>query len=71
MDWQGQKPAEYLMQTILLVLSVVAFSAGYVMGSFQTVIQIYSGEVVLAPSVTVPNLPWFSHPLQWLDPMEA
>ncbi|OAY34344.1 probable signal peptidase complex subunit 1 [Manihot esculenta] len=72
MDWQGQKLAEQLMQILLLVFAVVAFTAGYLMGSFQTMIQIYAGGVVLTTLITVPNWPWFNrHPLQWLDPSEA
>ncbi|KAJ9169343.1 hypothetical protein P3X46_017547 [Hevea brasiliensis] len=72
MDWQGQKIAEQLMQIMLIVFAVVAFSVGYVMGSFQMMIQIYAGGVVLTTLVTVPNWPWFNrYFLQWLDPSEA
>ncbi|KAJ8759083.1 hypothetical protein K2173_003321 [Erythroxylum novogranatense] len=72
MDWQGQKLAEQLMQILLLAFAVVAFAAGYVMGSFQLMILTYAGGVVLTTLITVPNWPWFNHhPLQWLDTSEA
>uniref|UniRef100_A0A2P2JTY8 Signal peptidase complex subunit 1 n=1 Tax=Rhizophora mucronata TaxID=61149 RepID=A0A2P2JTY8_RHIMU len=72
MDWQGQKLAEQLMQILLLVFAVAAFAAGYVLGSFQLMMLIYAGGVVLTSLITVPNWPWFNrHPLQWLDPSEA
>ncbi|XP_050375175.1 signal peptidase complex subunit 1 [Argentina anserina] len=72
MDWQGQKLAEHLMQFMLLFFAVVGFLIGYVMGSFQLMMQVYAGGVVLTTLVTVPNWPWFNrHPLKWLDPVEA
>ncbi|KAG8365910.1 hypothetical protein BUALT_Bualt17G0021100 [Buddleja alternifolia] len=72
MDWQGQKLAEHLMQLMLVCFAVVAFIAGYVLGSFQTMFLIYTAGVVLTSLVTVPNWPFFNrHPLKWLDPSEA
>uniref|UniRef100_A0A2P2JDF1 Signal peptidase complex subunit 1 n=1 Tax=Rhizophora mucronata TaxID=61149 RepID=A0A2P2JDF1_RHIMU len=72
MDWQGQKLAEQLMQTLLLVFAAAAFGTGYVLGSFQLMVLIYAGGMVLTTLITVPNWPWFNrHPLQWLDPSEA
>ncbi|XP_024193445.1 signal peptidase complex subunit 1 [Rosa rugosa] len=72
MDWQGQKLAEQLMQILLLVFAVVGFLTGYLMGSFQMMMLVYAGGVVLTTLVTVPNWPWFNrHPLKWLDPIEA
>ncbi|KAF8040887.1 hypothetical protein BT93_B2952 [Corymbia citriodora subsp. variegata] len=72
MDWQGQKLAEQLMQTMLVAFAVVAFATGYTIGSFQMMILIYAGGVVLTTLVTVPNWPFFNrHPLKWLDPIEA
>ncbi|GMY26479.1 probable signal peptidase complex subunit 1 [Fagus crenata] len=72
MDWQGQKLAEQLMQILLLAFAVVAFATGYILGSFQMMILIYAGGVVLTTLVTVPNWPFFNrHPLKWLEPNEA
>ncbi|CAL1413508.1 unnamed protein product [Linum trigynum] len=72
MDWQGQKVAEQLMQLLLLASAVMAFVTGYIMGSFQTMILIYAGGVVLTALIVVPNWPCFNrHPLRWLDPLEA
>ncbi|KAI4343379.1 hypothetical protein L6164_010734 [Bauhinia variegata] len=72
MDWQGQKLAEQLMQIMLLAFAVVAFAVGYIIGSFQMMILIYAGGVVLTTLVTVPNWPFFNrHPLKWLDPNEV
>lgn len=72
MDWQGQKLAEQLMQIMLLAFAVIAFATGYVLASFQLMILIYAGGVVLTTLVTVPNWPFFNrHPLKWLDPTEV
>ncbi|KAI4336591.1 hypothetical protein L6164_015101 [Bauhinia variegata] len=72
MDWQGQKLAEQLMQIMLLAFAVVAFAVGYIIGSFQMMIFIYAGGVVLTTLVTVPNWPFFNrHPLKWLDSSEV
>lgn len=72
MDWQGQKLAEQLMQIMLLSFAVVAFISGYVLGSFQIMLMIYAGGVLLTSLITVPNWPFFNrHPLKWLDPSEA
>ncbi|KAM7464731.1 hypothetical protein LguiA_032852 [Lonicera macranthoides] len=72
MDWQGQKLAEQLMQIMLLSFAVVAFFTGYALGSFQTMLLVYAGGVVLTTLITVPNWPFYNrHPLNWLDPSEA
>lgn len=72
MDWQGQKLAEQLMQTVLLASAVIAFASGYLVASFQMMILIYAGGAVLTILVTVPNWPFFNcHPLKWLDPSEV
>ncbi|CAK9172633.1 unnamed protein product [Ilex paraguariensis] len=72
MDWQGQKLAEQLMQIMLVMFAVVAYIIGYLMGSFQNMLLIYAGGVVLTSLITVPNWPFFNrHPLNWLNPSEA
>ncbi|CAH1433816.1 unnamed protein product [Lactuca virosa] len=72
MDWQGQKVAEQLMQILLVVFAVAAFITGYVVGSFQLMLFVYAGGVVLTTLITIPNWPFFNkHPLKWLDPSEA
>ncbi|GKV16092.1 hypothetical protein SLEP1_g26788 [Rubroshorea leprosula] len=72
MDWQGQKLAEQLMQIMLLVSGVVACATSYILGSFQMMVLIYAGGVVLTTLITVPNWPFFNrHALKWLDPSEA
>ncbi|XP_039069343.1 probable signal peptidase complex subunit 1 [Hibiscus syriacus] len=72
MDWQGQKLAEQIMQIMLLLSAVIAFAAGYVLGSFQMMMIVYAGGVTLTTLITVPNWHFFNrHPLKWLDPIEA
>ncbi|XP_077233448.1 microsomal signal peptidase 12 kDa subunit (SPC12) [Tasmannia lanceolata] len=72
MDWQGQKLSELLMQIMLVVFAVMAFITGYSVGSFQMMLLIYAGGVILTTLITVPNWPFFNrHPLKWLDPIEA
>ena len=59
------------MQTMLVLFALVAFLIGYWIGSFQMMLLIYAGDVVLTTLVTVPNWPFFNrHPLKWLDPSE-
>ncbi|XP_077216300.1 signal peptidase complex subunit 1-like isoform X3 [Tasmannia lanceolata] len=72
MDWQGQKLSELLMQIMLVVFAIVSFATGYLAGSFQLMLLIYAGGVILTTLVTVPNWSFFNrHPLKWLDPIEA
>ena len=72
MDWQGQKLAEQLMQILLVGFAVVAFTAGYALGSFQMMLLIYASGVVITTLITVPNWPFYNrHTLKWLDPREA
>ncbi|KAK9707552.1 hypothetical protein RND81_07G204500 [Saponaria officinalis] len=72
MDWQGQKLAEQLMQFLLLISAAVAFTTGFALGSFQMMILIYAGGVVLTALIIVPNWPFFNrNPLKWLDSVEA
>lgn len=60
------------MQIMLVSFAVVAFVSGCVLGSFQLMLLIYAGGVVLTSLITVPNWPFFNrHPLKWLDPSEA
>ncbi|KAL4570113.1 hypothetical protein LXL04_025764 [Taraxacum kok-saghyz] len=72
MDWQGQKLAEQLMQIVLVLFAIGAFITGYIMGSFQLMLFIYAGGVVLTTLITIPNWPFFNrHSLKWLDPSEV
>lgn len=71
MDWQGQKLAEQMMQIMLLAFGVVGYAVGFVMGSFQTMVLVYSIGVLLIALLTIPNWPFSNrHPLLWLDPTE-
>uniref|UniRef100_A0A251U1L5 Signal peptidase complex subunit 1 n=3 Tax=Helianthus annuus TaxID=4232 RepID=A0A251U1L5_HELAN len=72
MDWQGQKVAEQLMQIMLVVFAIAAFVTGYIAGSFELMMYVYAGGVVLTILTTIPNWPFFNrHPLKWLDPSEV
>ncbi|EFJ36751.1 hypothetical protein SELMODRAFT_77762 [Selaginella moellendorffii] len=69
MDWKGQKLAEELMQYMLVGWAIAAFLAGYFRASFQLMMLLYAGGVILTVLVTVPNWPFFNrHSLKWLDP---
>ncbi|KAH6823169.1 Microsomal signal peptidase 12 kDa subunit [Perilla frutescens var. hirtella] len=72
MDWQGQKLAEQLMQLMLVCFAAVAFVAGYVLRSFQSMFLVYAAGVLLTSLITIPNWPFFNrHPLHWLDSSKA
>ncbi|KAH1155168.1 hypothetical protein GYH30_050472 [Glycine max] len=57
MDWQGQKITEQLMQLIIVAFAVIAFATGYLMASFQMMILIYVGGVVL--TTLDPHICWW------------
>ncbi|KAK3027677.1 hypothetical protein RJ639_041387 [Escallonia herrerae] len=60
------------MQIMLAAFAVIAFVIGYGLGSFQVMLLVYAGGVVLTTLITVPNWPFFNrNPLKWLDPSEA
>lgn len=72
MDWQGQHLAEQIMQYALLAAAMVAFITGYIMGSFQLMIQVYGALVLVVLLVIVPDWGCFNrHPIEWLDPQIA
>eukprot|EP00250_Pteridium_aquilinum_P024859 c2970_g1_i1 orf=149-433(+) len=72
MDWQGQQLAEQIMQYALLAAAVVAFMAGYIMSSFQLMIQVYGALVLVVLLLVVPDWGCFNrHPIEWLDPKMA
>ncbi|KAL9267185.1 Signal peptidase complex subunit 1-like protein [Drosera capensis] len=72
MDWQGQKLAEHLLQIFLIAFAITAFIVGYSLASFQLMLAVYAGGVVLTSLMIIPNWPWFNkHPLKWLEPGEA
>ncbi|KAK3038174.1 hypothetical protein RJ639_029628 [Escallonia herrerae] len=67
MDWQGQMLAEQLMQIMISSFAVMAFLGGYALDSFEIMLLVYAGVVVLTSVITVFNWPFFnSHPLNWL-----
>ncbi|XP_020246953.1 probable signal peptidase complex subunit 1 [Asparagus officinalis] len=72
MDWQGQKLSEKTMEIMLIAFAAMAFAVGYAVGSFQMMLFIYAGGIILTALVTLPSWPFFNrHPLVWLDPSEA
>lgn len=72
MDWEGQKLVEQLMQIMLVVFALVSLVTGYISGSFQLMLMVYGGGVILTSLITIPNWPFFNrHPLKWLDPSEV
>ncbi|KAK9052697.1 hypothetical protein SSX86_029327 [Deinandra increscens subsp. villosa] len=72
MDWQGQKLAEQVMQIMLVIFAIGAFLTGYFMGSFQLMLFIYAGGVILTTLTIIPDWPFFNHqPLKWLEPIDA
>ncbi|EPS72154.1 hypothetical protein M569_02609 [Genlisea aurea] len=72
MDWKGQKRVEQIMQILLIAFGILGFIAGYVSGSFQTMILVYGAGVVFTSLIVIPDWPFFNrHPLNWLDPTEA
>ncbi|ERM99274.1 hypothetical protein AMTRI_Chr02g211640 [Amborella trichopoda] len=72
MDLQGQKLSEHLMQILLVVFAIAAFTTGYMTGSFENMLLISVGGAVLTLLITVPDWSFFNrHPLNWLASQEA
>ncbi|KAK3015128.1 hypothetical protein RJ639_006278 [Escallonia herrerae] len=53
MDWQGQKLAKQLMQIMISSFAVMAFLGGYALESFEIMLLVYGGGVVLTSVITV------------------
>ena len=48
MDFKGQKLAERMYQVILVIAGIIAFLAGYLIGSFDTMSYVFTCGVIVA-----------------------
>ncbi|CAG8490085.1 3663_t:CDS:2 [Ambispora gerdemannii] len=67
-DFEGQKRAEYLYQSIILAFALIGFVVGFQLQSLLLSFQIFAGGVALSALLVLP--PWSfynSHPVQWLE----
>ncbi|GAQ88492.1 microsomal signal peptidase complex subunit [Klebsormidium nitens] len=67
MDYEGQRLSEQIMQWLIIVAAVIGFLAGYITSSYRLMLEIYTGGMVLAFLLAVPDWPYFNwHKLSWL-----
>ena len=67
MDFRGQKLAERMYQVILVIAGIIAFLAGYLSGSFDTMSYVFTCGVIVAVILCVPDWNYFNqHPVKWL-----
>ena len=67
MDFKGQKLAERMYQVILVIAGIIAFLAGYLSGSFDTMSYVFTCGVIVAVILCVPDWNYFNqHPIKWL-----
>eukprot|EP00731_Ephydatia_muelleri_P014951 Em0008g671a len=72
MDFEGQKLAEKLYQSVIVLFAVVGFVWGYYCEQFVQTIYILGAGVLLACLLVIPPWPMFMrHPLQWQKPSET
>ncbi|KAL4447524.1 hypothetical protein ABPG75_004743 [Micractinium tetrahymenae] len=71
MDFKGQQLAETLAMYIVLAFAALGFLVGYLRQEFGEMMGVFTGGVVLAGMLTVPDWPAFNkHPVAWLPPRE-
>ena len=59
--------AERMYQVILVIAGIIAFLAGYLSGSFDTMSYIFTCGVIVAVILCVPDWNYFNqHPIKWL-----
>ena len=69
MDFKGQKLAEQVCFLLIVASGGVGFCCGYLLQSFQVMMQIYSAGVVVALLATVPDWPFYNrNGLKWRKP---
>ena len=69
MDWKGQKLSEQLMQYTVLLSAIIACLIGFLLSSYEMMMLIYAGGVVLTFVISVPDWGYFNqNKLDWLPP---
>ncbi|CAG8580113.1 14340_t:CDS:2 [Ambispora leptoticha] len=67
-DFEGQKRAEYLYQSIIVTFAIFGFLIGFQLQSLLLTFQIFAGGVALAALFVLPPWPFYnSHPIRWLE----
>ncbi|XP_054711560.1 signal peptidase complex subunit 1-like [Uloborus diversus] len=71
MDFDGQKKAERIFQTIILVFAAAGLITGYTFQQFSYTVYILGAGFVLSCILTLPPWPMYrKKPLQWQKPRE-
>ncbi|XP_013776264.1 signal peptidase complex subunit 1-like [Limulus polyphemus] len=69
MDFDGQRRAEKIFQTIILVFGIVGFIGGYIYQQFSYTVYILGAGFVLSCLLTLPPWPMYRRePLPWQKP---
>ncbi|XP_074661837.1 signal peptidase complex subunit 1-like [Tubulanus polymorphus] len=71
MDFEGQKKAEKIFQTIIILFAVVGFVWGYICQQFSQTVYILGAGFALSCLLTLPPWPMYRvKPLTWQKPRE-
>ncbi|KAK9721293.1 hypothetical protein K7432_003520 [Basidiobolus ranarum] len=66
-DFSGQKLADQLYQSVLVISAVVAFIAGYLSQSHIIMLEVFGAGILLTLLLVVPPWPMYNkNPLNWL-----
>ncbi|KAJ1659574.1 hypothetical protein IWQ61_001371 [Dispira simplex] len=66
-DFRGQVMAETITQVGIISSAILAFAVGYTLQSFEILLLVFGGGVVLTLLAVLPPWPMYNrHPVQWL-----
>ncbi|KAJ1957582.1 hypothetical protein IWQ62_005056 [Dispira parvispora] len=66
-DFRGQVMAETVTQVGIISSAILAFAVGYALQSFEILLLVFGGGVVLTLLAVLPPWPMYNrHPVQWL-----
>ncbi|KAJ1992325.1 hypothetical protein H4R33_001054 [Dimargaris cristalligena] len=69
-DFQGQVLAEKITQIGIILAAVLAFAVGQFFQSFELLLLVFGGGVVITLLAVLPPWPMYNrHPVSWLKPL--
>lgn len=71
MDYDGQRRAEKIFQTIIMVFAIVGLVWGYIVQQFSQTVYILAAGFLVSCLLTLPPWPLYRRkPLPWQKPVE-
>ncbi|KAI1285331.1 Signal peptidase complex subunit 1 [Halotydeus destructor] len=69
MDYEGQKLAERIFQTVILIFAGAGLVRGYMIEQFSFTVATLIIGFIIASVLTLPPWPWYrKHSLKWQKP---